>query len=289
MLRSGGHDSKLCTAADSLIRQWESALNLPTAPPTLPAPREYIDLLSGVIRVRYPGGGVWELPVVSHEFGHYSSTKLRANRETGKDVKSLIDLERSKKRYLGAFADELFADVFAAYVLGPAYAYTSLAARFDPRRAHVDGLPTHPKPILRARAMRASLDRLLGHASGQELSMLKAIVEDLDDVWHQALLGAGQPVEPTTDEREYVDGLTRQFLEILDAEFPAVRFSQSLRAAHLGSEIDRVGEPLVKAGDNLATALNAGWIARRNAELKGDGKTLEQITEAVWKLCQQLM
>ena len=136
-----------------MLASLTTTLRSPSAPPSLPAPGEYVDLLSDVIRVRFPGGSVWDLPIAVHELGHFAAGRLRPDRRSRTSVEDIIARERADKRYLGYFADELFADTFATFVAGPSYAYTCMTTRFTPQSAYEDDHRLTPnRPIACSRS-----------------------------------------------------------------------------------------------------------------------------------------
>jgi len=145
------------------------------------------------IRMRFPAPNIWELPAVAHEFGHwaaYRATTGGGTYERPRPVASFIEAHvapwqeklrqeasgrqplppgekekieqeiRRRKNWL----NELFADMFATYVLGYAYAAYALLLRFDLARLYRQEVE-HPPFADRADAI---------------LFMLKAVERELD-------------------------------------------------------------------------------------------------------------
>ena len=123
---------------------------------TVPSGSEFIDVMSDVIRVRYPGTGVWDLPVVLHEFGHFLVDHLPRSAEPS--VSAIIERERAASPKRGYFAEELWADTFATYAGGPAYAFSAMI-RLDVVSAAEDDPPSHPSAMKRVAAIQFTLDR----------------------------------------------------------------------------------------------------------------------------------
>ena len=123
-----------------------------------------------------------------------------------------IAVERAKRPNLGNFAEELFADTFATYVGGPAYAYSCLLLRLNPTAAHGDVKPTHPASVKRAVAILTTLDALEAahQRSGKAAGSLAPWVADLRAAWADRLRAAGVAAEPSPEAAEYAAGLATE-------------------------------------------------------------------------------
>jgi len=128
----------------------------------IPATGDSFTGLSNIIRVRFPEFGVWSLPIVAHEFGHY----LQAEKREQKFPYLFNEILSSEGQ---AFTDqpdpilqEQFADLFAVYVLGPAYACTCILLEFNPRTADRDAIG-HPSDARRVFFLLRALEKLQEH------------------------------------------------------------------------------------------------------------------------------
>jgi hypothetical protein len=324
-IRQRGLDGGLCQMADALVASVSDQLQL-APPPTIPAPEEFIDLLSDVIRVRYPGGSVWDLPVVVHELGHYVAHRLGAGGPRGAVVDGLLCREQAKlPANLGAFAEELFADTFATYVAGPAYGYSCLIRRLAPLDVNKDG-SLHPATNKRATAIAATLHHLVNRKPQSGLNMM---VDDLEAAWRnrievsdgprraggdgQADTDAdGQPAADADGQAEairYAQGLASEFLVALDQECPVVRFDRTGDVFSLANKLnENPFETSAVAGDPkwLIPIVNAGWLRRRkdamtSAKQAGNGATdrdtgiaafdpgRQELTDRVRRMCEECL
>ena len=286
--RRAGLDDGLCAAADQLLDEVADQILVSTRGVTLPAPGEYLDLLSGVIRVRYPAGGVWDLPMALHELGHHVAPLLGANRPEGPPVKAIVTRERQTSAPLANFAEELFADTFATYVAGPAYGYSCLLLRLPPSRAHQDVFPTHPAPVKRAVAVLTTLASLQEafvrskHASGS----LQPAIDDLGAAWSQLLESAGGPGQPAQEAADYARSLTAELIAVLDGEPVVARFAGLAPSRAVLPAVQHGVDP--PPGARMVDALNAGWMVRRGAELEGRADRVAAITAAVTTVCARI-
>lgn len=285
-VRRAGVDRGLSRLGAHLVETTGSAVRMPAEPVTIPAPSEYVNMMSGIIRVRFPGGTIWDLPVVLHEMGHFLAPRLGAGSPEGLLAQAFIDAERSTLRYLGNFADELFADCFATYVAGPAYVYTSLLERFTPAGAHDDRAPSHPAAVKRAEAMLHVLGHLRDHA-GDDAPLIDMLMGDVEEAWRATLRTTGVDEEPDDEARAYARRVASAHLQALDAHAPAARYGAVSRAFTLSQALggDAGQLPALQPDDTLLTVVNAGWIGRRRAEDKQHVHLVQVIAEQIAGLC----
>jgi hypothetical protein len=283
--RSAGLDRGSCDLADRLLAAVGTDLLEAYQPVTVPASGEYIDVLSDVIRVRYPGAGVWDLPVVLHEFGHYVEPRLG---RPDSPVTAIIRREADQRPFLGSFAGELWGDVFATYVAGPAYAFSCLS-RFAPTTAHDDAKPTHPSPVKRAVAVFHALDatQAAWERGGRASGSLDPLAKSAREWWAGRLEGAGVAAEPSAEERSYAVGLAAEFVAVLDASAPAVRYDDATVAAAVRRSL---ADPAIPRPEtvSIVDALNGGWWARHAAEAAGRADRVPAITKAVGEICAKI-
>lgn len=270
-------DRTSCSLADELLAWVAARMSMQYEPVTLPASSEYVNVLSEVIRVRFPGRGIWDLPLVLHEFGHFLVRRFRQTRD-GDAPADIIRRESEKRRYLGAFAEELWADTFATYVGGPAYAF-SLLSRFDPLRAHADSRPTHPAAIRRAAAIFATLASLerawagLGRGAGS----LAPAISLVQARWTGLLRAAGVAVSSDAESQGQAVNLVGAFIEILDREHAAVRYENAQSAEDVRWYL--LGQGPRPENHTPVSVLNGLWLARARVESRGGPDNLTDLAE----------
>jgi hypothetical protein len=258
--RSANLDQGQCTLADDLLRAITEGLLIGDAPITLLAASEYVDVLSEVVRVRYPGRGIWDLPIVIHELGHSVVARFTPTRD-GDTPSTIIGRERTIARYRGAFADELWADTFAAYIGGPAYAFAALS-RFEPSKARDDQRPTHPAPLTRAVVIFATLTRLQtawtsSHRAGGSLAPMISLAEAF---WSSRLNAAAVAPAPEEHVVRYASELAAEFVSILDREHVVLRYDDARAAAAVRRHL--LEDEQLNGEYGLVDVLNGAWWAR---------------------------
>jgi hypothetical protein len=258
--RRDGVDGGLCTVADRLVTAVVRLGGPGWAGATLPGDSEQVDGNDGVIRVRFPDDGVWSLPLVLHELGHVVGPALTRRKRLDVDRttevrplrRHLDRLDRTQPR-LWHHNQELFADVYATYVGGPAFLAASVVQRFDPASCGRD-TKLHPSPNRRVAGMVHVLDEMarLGTEGTRYLT------RDLRILWCD-LAGVGEDALVATEgDRRFA----RFSLLLLEEVVPQARFTDLKPAETLALGLQKALAPLVAASP--IDVLNAAWIVRLN-------------------------
>lgn len=283
-IRARGLDSEAAGLPEALLGTVARSMALGYEFVTVPSGSEFIDVMSDVIRVRYPGTGVWDLPVALHEFGHFLVDHLPRSAEPS--VWAITERERTASPKRGYFAEELWADTFATYVGGPAYAFSAMV-RFDVVNAVEDDPPSHPSAMKRVTAICLTLDR--SQAAWQRrrnaAGSLQIPIASARDLWRDRLSVAGVPTEPDARDRAYAEDIAGQYLSILDRDWPRIRYDDTRRAADIRQGLDD-GQPELPQDAGLIDVLNGGWWARRQAEAKL--RDVDFITEQISYMCREI-
>jgi hypothetical protein len=267
--REQGLDGDLCVLADALAGEIGSAMELRWDRLTVPADREFYVDAAQVIRVKLPTAGIWDLPLVAHEFGHFAAERLevverhRFIRPHSNPFRDLIGRAADRGEQSWSFAQEYFADAFATYAIGPAYAYTCVLLRFDPVGAHRNaGL--HPAPATRVQLMLGVLARMDAERIG--LVPFGKRAEKLADLWHATLVDAGEAGSLASEDAELVGDLADELVGLLMRHRRAAAYDSFDRAQGLSRTLgDRRAAAATASGDRIADVLNAAWLARIDA------------------------
>jgi hypothetical protein len=261
-------DNGLCDIADTLVEELEDVASFGWRRFTLPADGESLTHVGQVIRVRFPAQAIWSIPVAAHEFGHFAGRKMTTPDQDGDSAifatflrevaeRQGSDLEVVQRSHYREF----FADLFATYVLGPAFVCTCLLLRFDPCKANVS-TPTHPSDGRRAHAM-ISLIKRMSIRSGVTFSGVPDLVEQR---WLESRRDAGQPAD--SDEqtaRKQLDVLALKMDARLHGSNPALEYTTWTRAQELCAALVRA-EPATSPSTRVTDLLNAAWLARLQGE-----------------------
>lgn len=223
---------------------WASRVVLGTNPLFSPA--------SEIVHLRFPDWEVWNLPLMAHEFGHVTAFATPAFKDLGADIDA---------RHL----HEFFADAFAVYCQGPAFAYNVILLHFNPVEAYLPrgGHPTHAE---RVEGILQVLDSMNNKERHDEYDggPYQGVIKRLRDWWDQAV----QHAEAKSDEVDRGKKLNMKCLvsriyDLLDMYY---RFGVQYlpddwaRAEEIAKEL-LDGEPDL-SHQGLRDLLNIAWAAR---------------------------
>ncbi|MEV7026891.1 hypothetical protein [Kitasatospora sp. NPDC093558] len=206
-----------------------------------------------VIRVRFPGDGFWDLPIVAHEFGHFAGPKIIDIED--ESVHPLAEKLKEVGEETPAhwpWLHESFADIFATYAVGPAYGLVCALDRFDPAAADQDN-DTHPAPNTR---LALILGTLAVCDDGQNYGR---VMEKIRAVWAVQTGEAGS--EGKIELREPFDQWLDFSLRLLRDRLPSAMYKGWVRTADLSRLLG--GDARAEATDwSLRDIVNAAWRAR---------------------------
>jgi hypothetical protein len=254
---------------------------------TVPSLREVVTKSRARLsRIRFPEWTIWTLPLTAYVLGH--------------EVMEEHDIAPLVSRRMEAWARQdvahrhlhvLLADIFGAYIMGPAFGHASIWLHFDPSRAHIESVD-HPAERSRAHVILRTLASMEGHEDNAWANS----VSRLQSQWNAALAGASPPDEwqddPASLDELVVDTLTHfdeeSTLTMEAAYSPlnwteAKRLYQQWRGDALGSQ----SHPLSTEPDTLTGArdvLNAAWLQR--LEFPNDTPRVEQ---AAAETCKKVL
>jgi hypothetical protein len=266
LFRSAGLDEGMATIADAFLGELARVTDLPWRRQVLMGGDDLYEERTELVLLRFPQYSIWQVPVMAHELGHFAATRIRD--ETGatpviaaiaeQSGKGLQTLQPSDAAAIGAmregFLHELFADTFATYVLGPAFACCCLLLALNPA---VGAGRHHPSSSVRARAVLACLGRLNQALPGWPFA---PVLAKLKALWP----------EPASLDWVDVAEVTGTFVDILRAWLPPEAQwgdwleDATLKAAANAMRANGAAGPAVQQA-SLRTLLNAAWSARLDA------------------------
>jgi hypothetical protein len=255
-VRDHALDNRVCQMTDELLRDLShvtmNSLSVPAQQAALGS------VMKSVIKLGFPEWTIWGIPLVGHEVGLSIA-------ENERSINRLV-----RQRRFGMSKEplkSLFADIFATYTLGPAYACAAILLRFEPH--HTMLKQGEPSDIDRARLILDVLGRL-GASSGEntsgEVTTYYEIVDQLKKLWQDAV----DNLKPQ-DDRPSPPHATRSDLDdFLDATWEILSNAERFHA------FDRVRW---LATDDWLAALR-GNPAR--ARVRGTNDVIELLT-AAWR------
>lgn len=263
----------------------ELSAKLPLGIPPVIAPDvddSYSDFVE-IIRLRYPPAGIWDVPVVAHELGHFAAYRLtswedglqRSQAVRGfiseqleyKDIKS--ESQREKWRF---WLNELFADAFATYCVGPCYAASALLLRFDVAQACNGDRRTHPSCAARATAILEILRAMNRGAQAPYSTAIKA----LETLWSE-LLGFA---EKGNCNGEWVPEMVSQLYDVVHKIALGAQYENWPYADRTLQYVLTDPAKAPERGFSACDLLNAAWLARAGG---GDPATISARALQLWQ------
>ena len=211
-------------------------------------------IMKSVFKLGFPEWTIWGIPLVGHEVGLSIA-------ENDKGVDSLVNstsfgIYRNRQR-------SLFADIFATYTLGPAYACAAILLRFEPH--HAAAPRGDPSDIDRARLILDVLDRL----DKDQVSSYRETVAKLRNLWQEAVdnlaqQGGGPPADGAGHAD--IDGFLAAALEI-PSDSPGFKAFDSEHWLAAGDWLADLNTAAPKRSFNwdsndVIVLLTAAWRAR---------------------------
>jgi hypothetical protein len=296
-------DGGLCEIADCLLDEIAAMGADWSGLPTVLGIDDSLDPLSTIIHVRYPTESVWALPLVAHELGHHVAFSIThdvwqgLHRQTVRPVEELLEQEYEHFKDVSAWSqlNELFADVFATWTAGPAYACSLLMLRLDRARPD-DGTFQHPPPSSRVMAVLRTLCRT-DEVQDSYLRSNTVLANRLES-WWAANTGRAAPMTtlstllphlaPTLVNHRTVERRLDAVLGIVEHDLADARHRMTDAARRIEdelTELDGRGVPTAAPGARVLDVLTAAWRARTRLEPKVSEATLTRRAEA---LCLQI-
>jgi hypothetical protein len=244
-------DGGLCSIADEMLEELTVPVDRVWSRRTVLSASEFMGDPVQIIRLRFPVTAIWDLPVAAHEFGHLVGL--------GPHIAPAIQCLANGETELN-WLHEHFADVFATWTLGPAFARTCLLTRFDPGGDPNLSSDTHPSDGLRSYAILRTLEAMDREKGSSDLE-LSSIAGQLAQAWDECRAAAAP--RAISIDRPHRSRLDRWLTELL----ASVKVACSGEVYSRPADADDLAQQLrSKAGlpddINIINILNAAWEAR---------------------------
>jgi hypothetical protein len=277
-IRASGIDGGICQIADSMLYNLSRANDLGWERFTLVAVGEFFSTRSGIVRLRFTDTRIWNLPVATHEFGHYVSGLPAFS-----DFQTTAANAARKDSRFGSHLGELFSDLFATYAMGPSYFLNCALLRFGLSNA-ADESTTHPSSSQRVWWMAATLAKM---DEGSVRPIYADVISEVKDLWEHGLALANQPQLPEGEISRLRQWLVDLY-DLVDSRLPNAKYGRWYRAQDmLQSFQNGDGEPDLRDDDSIPDILNAVWLYRLQMR-DINSFELDQIEKSAFDLCTKL-
>lgn len=248
--------------------------------------------MTEIIRLPFPDFTVWNLPVAVHELGHYHSThnksfatKLEEAKRTQAQAAPGDEAATNllqKEDYL----HEFFADLFAVYTLGPAYAACCFVTRFSPGDANfgTDG-GTHPSHARRGHLLILALEEMDKTSDPHFTGAVTA----LKNLWQQNLQSVGVVTDAASIRDLKFNLLGELFYSVLGGKVSSARYAKD-GWARARSLLDQLPSPaqadqLLREGDTVVDIINGAW-AWRLSQPSEDAGAVVAVNRKALEMCR---
>jgi hypothetical protein len=266
LARDQGLDGGACAEADRLIAELAEIVDDRLARPTVPGDAEFLHRAADVIRRRLPDHGVWDLPVMAHEFGHVLAAHLQLYDPINDQVLNLGNTVLGGwPGYSGTQGEELFCDLLATYAMGPSYACTMLLHRLDPLAAMTpDPAATHPPDAIRAAVVLEVL-ALLTRGEPDD-SRYRMTYGQLSAAWTELQEKAPEKSRLAAEPADGVRTQVRVALDFLDQKLKPLRYDWPRAVIwELAAALKENRPPDPGFDYRIRDVLNAAWRLRLSA------------------------
>lgn len=258
LFSEAGLDDGISAAARQLLKQVQSLCSVARGVLTTFGPDpESVDHTIGLVRLRFPGTTVWDLPFAVHEFGHHAVREMphvAAGHREERPLLELITGDYGVKAGLSELhAHELIADVFATFALGPTYPYACAARRISAGKVSADS-GTHPSWHRRMVVMLTTLERMSTEYNTTRYA--DAATETVLPFWRTL---AGPDLPALADQRA-LETFARKAVERLTRHAPALVYEDADKAVLVKTLLGKKdAAAALPDGTGAAIVLDAAW------------------------------
>lgn len=280
-LRDIGFDEGISRVAEELIETYKTNKERLYDLVALPARQEAVaKTLARIMRVGFPEWTVWALPFTAFEFWHVVAREdldAELREEIARDP-GIEPFDQIAERF-----QNCLADAFAAYTMGPAYAYSAFLLLLNPLHAYAPQEPEIAAESLgpaaavgapvgddtRGHAILEMLRHMGSGASASDLPPYQEISQTLGNLWSVALqqTGQGPQTNRSQEDKKCVTLMVESLWKLLD-KLKCAQFDLPTWNAALNFKLDLLQNTPLSVGQ-LRMVLNAIWSARVDPKLRG--------------------
>jgi len=272
VLRDDRFDDGLCALADGIVAicskfSSKETLNI------LGRDSAVTKELNYAVYLRFPTWSVWGLPLVAHEFWHASCIEVSG-------LKEALSPPGDSTIWSDSLMQDCFADTFATYVMGPAYAFSCILLWLN---------VGSPEDRVRAKIVFSTLEHLA--RENPEYRSLDA----LKKCWAEA--AAGEPIMDTMKIEtlqqvlfQYIDEGKNSFpYSIKDWKAAGATLGDYLKREQEGNFTDEDIKSLKQKNVDLRHVLHSAWLERWRLSELDDKAFIERVRERAHQLCSKLL
>lgn len=297
LLRQQQLDDSICSIADALLRDYARLTGINWTSRTVPGRHPLFSPATDMVQLRFPDWELWNLPLMAHEFGHVAAPATPAflefvTREITATLRSHPQASswtrQQQERYLSersAQLHEFFADAFAVYCQGPAFAFDMVLLHLNPAEAYTPRghHPTHAERFEGLLTILKQMDTA-AQQEGYEDPPYAWVANWLKQVWQQGLSACGtQPDELAPYYRSQARRLTGEIYNVLEQFYRlGAQFSPADWKRANDKAVALLSGNVTLHDETPRTLLNIAWACRvRHPE------RITDIAHHIWNMWRQ--
>jgi hypothetical protein len=262
-LRANPETAKLCTIADKLAEGFSRAVRRARRHYVLISETEHFGVNASAIHLGYGRLEIWNLNRVAHEFGHMWAQDFGGEMQTS-FVEQLMKKENEEddvgeSDWNESHGKEFFADIMAAFLMGPAYAFASMVLDLNP----ADDSPSdsHPSGHERAQCILLTLERLKQNYHWTSRPELTKLIEDLRIFWSRMRAAMGPQTTLANRTQQKIKLAMGIVVDRLLAEIPDAHYGCLETAFAVKNELASNRNRLPRKAKGI-DVLNGAWLRR---------------------------
>jgi hypothetical protein len=261
LARDAHLDEGACAQADAFVGWLAAKADRRFARKSVPGDEDEVHRSTDVIRRRVPDHGLWDLPVMAHEFGHLVAARLTTWDTRGDVIGTPVDEAlRPLEGAARSRAVELFCDLFATYTVGPSFLCTQVFHRLDPTApARTSDLASHPSDPSRVFAVQTVLKRMAGSGDPHGFDTQTYWARK---AWEQMQSTASAEAVLTEEQQAAVRKDVAGWSALLTTHMSGFAYAWSPTIQHLAASVRSPDADVVPQGYSPADVLNAAWLVR---------------------------
>lgn len=289
LARQAGLDDNACEEADLLVKWLAARLDRRFARPTMPGDDEAVHRATDVIHRRVPDHGIWDLPVMAHEFGHVAAAGLASWDARGnqvlRPVDSWLDQFHGHQRSQAA---ELFCDVFGTYSMGPSYLCALVFHRLSPvADAQASSDDSHPGDPSRVYACQWILRRMRG--SDVELHPFDRPCALASTAWASMQATGPSSAQLTKEMQAGLNTALGGCWVALTTNLSSLAYQWSWIIRDLVSYLESAVADMPDGFFSPADALNAAWLARLGTWFEGSAQPSNDLEDRARRIIRRAL
>ena len=277
LMRRENVDGGICVLAEALLHEYSRMTGVNWASRVVLGPNPLFSHASEIVHHSFPDWSIWGLPLMAHEFGHITVPATPTFRtELAEELVNVTQYHPEAAQWKNDEAqayinrrarhiEEFFADAFAVYCQGPAFAYNVLLLHLNPVEAYIArGFhPTHAERVELILKVLSEMNQQQ-RSDDYDTGPFDGVIKRFQRWWSKGVERAGLQAGPVEQFHKLkAASLGSKFYRLLNkyyrlgAQYQANEWKQAEQAAERLLEVENN-----LTQESLRNLLNIAWTCR---------------------------